>query len=565
MKKNYRVLLVLTLILLPALAFWHFALHPAYPAVPIAPERQLSKKLLLVPLDGRPPCRQFVINAGRIAGFDIVTPPSRLQDYYSQPGDTDGLRHWLQANTPAADGIILSIDQLLYGGLLASREKEKTPAEIQSMLQFLRDLHNDCPTIPSYAFNILPRQTPQDTIDGYQERKDLLAYSRLRGRQAAGLPVDTAELTRLKASIPPDSMNRYLTHFKENEELNRQLLQLTKDGVLSQLILGQDDGEPYSIPNIEKNRLRQFMAEQQLTEPQVFLTHGADEIALSILAGIQNQQTGFKPRILVRYNDRSTPDRIMPYMAISTEETVQEKIALLGGSRASAPEEADFTLLVSANDADTGTMGSRMAVVRQLQSARQAQQPTALVDLSKHFQPQETILPLLIDTGYPLNTLIAYAGWNTTSNSIGTALAQASLFTAAKRQSTSQDESIGLTAANLTFLQDRIMEDYFYLKEDIDCINHSLQKAGYTNTADLDLEHNWRWANAMLQQAMKRQLASYKYIKAFRTPVKFTSPAGNFSLMMQDMTMNISYPWPRTFEVWLQTEPFFTLSPDEEK
>lgn len=83
MKKNYRVLLVLTLILLPALAFWHFALHPAYPAVPIAPERQLSKKLLLVPLDGRPPCRQFVINAGRIAGFDIVTPPSRLQDYYS--------------------------------------------------------------------------------------------------------------------------------------------------------------------------------------------------------------------------------------------------------------------------------------------------------------------------------------------------------------------------------------------------------------------------------------------------------------------------------------------------
>lgn len=565
MKKNYRVLLVLTLILLPALAFWHFALHPAYPAVPIAPERQLSKKLLLVPLDGRPPCRQFVINAGRIAGFDIVTPPSRLQDYYSQPGDTDGLRHWLQANTPAADGIILSIDQLLYGGLLASREKEKTPAEIQSMLQFLRDLHNDCPTIPIYAFSILPRQTPQDTIDGYQERKDLLAYSRLRGRQAAGLPVDTAELTRLKASIPPDSMNRYLTHFKENEELNCQLLQLTKDGVLSQLILGQDDGEPYSIPNIEKNRLRQFMAEQQLTEPQVFLTHGADEIALSILAGIQNQQTGFKPRILVRYNDRSTPDCIMPYMAISTEETVQEKIALLGGSRASAPEEADFTLLVSANGADTGTMGSRMAVVRQLQSARQAQQPTALVDLSKHFQPQETILPLLIDTGYPLNTLIAYAGWNTTSNSIGTALAQASLFTAAKRQSTSQDESIGLTAANLTFLQDRIMEDYFYLKEDIDCINHSLQKAGYTNTADLDLEHNWRWANAMLQQAMKRQLTSYKYTKAFRTPVKFTSPAGNFSLMMQDMTMNISYPWPRTFEVWLQTKPFFTLSPDEEK
>ena len=92
-----------------------------------------------------------------------------------------------------------------------------------------------------------------------------------------------------------------------------------------------------------------------------------------------------------------------------------------------------------------------------------------------------------------------------------------------------------------------------------------MQKAGYTNTADLDLEHNWRWANAMLQQAMKRQLASYKYTKAFRTPVKFTSPAGNFSLMMQDMSVSVSYPWPRTFEVWLQTKPFFALPPDDKK
>ena len=560
MRKNYLVLLMLTLILLPALTFWHLALHPTYPAAPVVPERQLSKKILLVPLDGRPPCQQFVIDAGRIAGFEIITPPSELQDYYSQPGDTEGLRQWLQTNADGTDGIMLSIDQLLYGGLLASREKEKTPDEIQSMLQFLGDLHTACPDVPIYAFSILPRQTPPDTIDGYQERKDLLAYSRIIGRQAVGLPIDTDELTRLKAAIPPGSMNRYLARFKENENLNRQLLQLTKNGVLSQLILGQDDGEPYSIPNIEKNQLRQFMKQLQLNQPQVFLTHGADEIALSILAGIQNQQTGFRPRILVRYNDTSTADCIMPYMAISTEETVREKIALLGGTSVSTPEESDFTLLVSANDAEAGTMDSRRSIVRELQASRQTQQPTALVDLSKHFQAQETVLPLLIGTGYPLNTLIAYAGWNTTSNSVGTALAQASLFISANRQATSRDEAIALTAANLTFLQNRIMEDYFYLKEDIDGINQSLQKAGYINTADLDLEHNWRWANAMLQQATERHLASYKHTKAFRTPTAFTAPAGNFSLMMQDMSVNVSYPWPRTFEIRLQTAPSFALS-----
>ena len=113
MKKNYHTLLVLAFILLPALTWWHLALHPAYPAVPASPARQLSEKLLLVPLDGRPPCRQFVLDAGRIAGFDLITPPSTIQDYYSQPGDTQALQTWLQENIAGSNGIILSVDQRL--------------------------------------------------------------------------------------------------------------------------------------------------------------------------------------------------------------------------------------------------------------------------------------------------------------------------------------------------------------------------------------------------------------------------------------------------------------------
>ena len=562
MKKNYHTLLVLALILLPALTLWHLALHPTYPAVPVSPTRQLSEKLLLVPLDGRPPCRQFVIDAGRIAGFDLITPPSAIQDYYSQPGDTQALQAWLQDNIAGSNGIILSVDQLLYGGLLAAREKEKTPAEREAMIQFLRALHAAHPEVPIYAFSILPRQTPQDTIDGYQERKDLLAYSRLKGRQAAGLSIDENELSRLEAAIPPDSLSRYLAHFQENEALNRELIQLASEGVLTQLVLGQDDGEPYSIPNIEKDKLRQCIAGQQLSDSQVCLTHGADEIALSLLAGIQNKRTGFRPRILVRYNDPQTAASIMPYMAISTADTVTEKIALLGGEEVTSEGDADFTLMVSANDNERDSVSSRADTVKQLTANQLAGRPTALVDLSKHFQAQETVLPLLIQANYPVNALIAYAGWNTTSNAVGTALAQASLYLSARQQATSRSEMMGLTAANLSFLQNRIMEDYFYLKEDIDVVNHALQRAGYTNTADLDLEHNYRWANAMLQQSLKKQLASYKNTRSFRTPVQFSSPEGVFSLMMQDMTVDVSYPWPRTFEVWLHAAPIYAASPD---
>jgi len=99
------------------------------------------------------------------------------------------MKQWILQNLGQTQAAIISIDQLLYGGLLAAREKQKTPEEVQDMLNFLRKIHTNHPDIPLYAFSILPRQTPQDTIDSYQERKDLLAYSRLKGRQAEGLPV----------------------------------------------------------------------------------------------------------------------------------------------------------------------------------------------------------------------------------------------------------------------------------------------------------------------------------------------------------------------------------------
>jgi len=540
------------------LGLWHLGRFSPT-ATNVSPIRQETAKILLVPLDGRPPCRQFVIDAGHIAGLSVTPPPAELQDYYSQPGDTEGMKQWLSANIETSQAVILSIDQLLYGGLLTAREKEKTPEERQQLIAFLRQLHDEHPTVPLYAFSILPRQTPQDTIDGYWERRHLLAYSRLKGRQAEGLPVSTAELQKLEESIPAESLARYLSHFEENRLLNEELIQLTKEGVLTKLVLGQDDGEPYTIPNIEKKQLQHDIQEQNLSTDKVFLTHGADEIALSLLSLIQNRRAGFKPRVFVEYAAPDMAQRIMPYMAVSIDETVKEKIALLGGEAVTTAEDADFTLYVSACDKDSGDVSARKTAVQHLKSHQQDDIPTAIVDLSKHFEAGETILPLLIKADYPLNNLIAYAGWNTTSNAIGTALAQASIYEACRQQTDDRQEMIGLTAANLTFLQGRILEDYFYLKDDIELVNQNLKKAGYTNTADLDLAHNYRWANRMLQSSMQQHVASYKQTKSVRTPVKFTSPAGDFSLMMQDLTVELSYPWPRTFEIWLHATPSFAI------
>lgn len=557
--RKRRALLILVLVLLLALGLWNLRAlrHPA--GTPVSPQETTAHHVILVPLDGRPPCRQFVIDAGRIGGTEVVTPPHELQDYYSQPGDTKAMRRWLleEVAKGTIDAVFLSVDQLLYGGLLTAREKQATPAEVEEFLAFLRELHEANPAVPIYAFSILPRLTPQDTIDGYDERRDIMAYSRLAGRQAAGLPVDETKLAALKANIPPASLERYLAHFRENATLNERLIDLTHEGTLTRLVLGQDDGEEYGIPNIEKYALLDYIKSLGLSDRQVFLTHGADEIALSLLAAWHNEQTGYAPKIFVAYNDPGARDRVMPYMAVSTGVCTEEKIRLTGGSLAASPEEADFTLLVSTNDTDKDTLWSRGACVRLLEDNLAKGQPTALVDLSKHFNADETVLPQLIAAAFPVNHLLAYAGWNTTSNAIGTAVAQACLYRSSLPDVRDDDQAIGLAAAQVRFLENRILEDYFYLKEDIDIINGTLKKAGYTNTADLDLDRNYRWANMMLRASMTRHLRVYRQTDAFRAPFPVDAPSGTIWLQLHDLQADMSFPWPRTFEIYLETTPFF--------
>ena len=553
-KKTTAIALAIFL-LFASLAVWHNH-HPAPQGQPVSwPQTAFQGKITLLPLDGRPPCRQFVISGGRIAGLEVSVPPSELQDYYSLPGNTQGMREWLMADLSGASAAIISIDQLLHGGLLAAREKNADHQAVDSLIAYLKNLHEIYPQVPLYAFSILPRLTPQDSIDGYQERKDLVAYSRLVGKQAAGLDVDEAELARLKEAIPPQSLATYLQHFQENEYLNQKLIDLTKEGVLAQLVLGQDDGEAYSIPNIEKSALMGYIERSGLDSSRVFLTHGADEIALTLLGEINNKKTGCRTKVYIDSNSPAAAKKIMPYMAVDMETTAREKIALLGAEEAASPTEAELILFLSAMDNEEDTLQSRSPSLKKLKEYQAQGKAIALVDLSQHFAASECLLPYLIEEDFPVSSLAAYSGWNTASNAIGTALSEALLWQSSLSACRDEYDAVSAAYAQSAFLQGRIMEDYYYLKQDIDEVNNSLKKAGYLNTADLDLEHNYRYATALLQKSMQEHLELYRNTFSARTPFLVKWKQGELRLALHNLRLDISFPWPRTFEVNLMAYP----------
>ena len=550
MERFGRVLLPVFLFFSLLFAF-SFQWHPYYTGAPVAASFPARSRVLLIPLDSRPPCLDFVARAGRIAGVEVVTPPEDILDYYSKPGDTAALAAWTMEHLAGCDYAILSVDQLLHGGLLASREAKKTAADAEAVLQFLADLHARYPRTPLYAFNILPRLAPPDSIDGARDRKDLMRWSRLADRldfegEDAAL---RAELRALEMTIPSRLLRRYTGLFADNAKLNEALLELAERGILTRLVIGQDDGEWYGINNRERRRLQETLRRRQIPETRAFFTHGADEIALTLLAAAEAARSGFAPRVAIEYSGTDIARRHLPYMAATLATTAEEKIALLGGTTAKTPEEADLTLFIAAHRLET--LDNRRPAARRVGALLAAGRRVALVDLAEDFSAEQTILPFLIRDGVPLHALAAYAGWNTASNAIGTAAAQAGLIGTALSRASSRGEALAAHAASLAFLDGRFLEDFFYLKDIIDLENAMLRKAGYVDVNDLDLDHNARWVNTTIQEALDRRLASFTASRAFWAPVPLTTPYGAANLAVKRLTADVYCPWPRTFEVRL--------------
>ena len=563
-----KICLATILFLLSAFLLFHVVFHPTdtgqWRTLSAATEMENDagkRPILLVPLDSRPPCREFVVNGGKIIGRTIVTPPTEYMDYYSKAGETMEMRPWLAENAGGADAVILSVDQLLSGGLLAAREAHISHADIDALATYLRTLHSAHPNVPLHAFYILPRAIPQDGIEGWRERRALLAYARLLGRVGEGLPVDEDEMERLRGEFPPDDLEKYLAHFDESTALASTLIDLTEEGVLTRLILGQDDGEEYSVGNLKKKELAALLAQKHIAQERAMIVHGADEIALSMLAQLSVDELrtrgGAVPRIALRYARADMADMIFPFMAVSNDVTAQEKIAMLGAALAEDGTSSDLTLLISAGDSGADTLGTRAPAAAAVKDMLTAGTPVALVDLSRHFHAEETLFPILIEKSVPVNALTAYAGWNTASNAIGTALAQAVLYHCAMQRAENSEESARTTYANLAFLTGRIAEDEFYLKETIDRVNDTLRNAGYQNTADLDLTRNWRWANDLLTNDLSRRIRSYESTATFRAP--FVQNDMRLRAVRNNITAY--YPWPRTFEIRMETHPNLEISP----
>lgn len=514
------------------------------------PGQIYERSVLLLPLDSRPACTDFVVDLGKIANIKLITPPPEILDNYKKPGDIAKLRNWLIENSKTTDAAIVSIDMLVHGGLLSSRNSDGSAADAANALAAIEQIHAERPEYPIYAFHILPRLLLSDTAENKRYQKIMLEYSKLKDQvYTFGDPADTKRLLDLEKKIPQDVLGQYHRLYEENIELNKTLIDMNRRGVIEKLVIGQDDGHVFGIPNLAKRRLLHYLEQEGVGLDQAIITRGADEVALNLLGELSNRIDGYRPKVNVQYADDFTPRMVMPFMPNSVATTVSEKISMLDGEIVDDPDAADFILFVYVGTYEN--RDRRFAANRRIRDLLDQNYKVALVDLSEHFLAEETVFPMLMNNGAPLNQLIAYAGWNTTSNSVGTALTQASIFTAKLKRHLYGQPLLTLYKNNLTFLAERYLEDYFYLKQVIDTVNARLKK----EQVDVyGLSEAYPSANRWMAEAMNQKAYLLKNSKAYQTPILIKSEKGNIKIQVSDLSIAARYPWTRTFEIDLEPE-----------
>lgn len=489
-----------------------------------------KRRIALMPVDARPAVREQVVQLVATAGYDLLVPPRQMLGRFREPGDREELTRWLLTQAESVDGYVVSLDMLVYGGLVPSRFIDDSLESLLARLEVLNVLKQRHPHKPIYAFAATMRISNNNVAE--EEKSYWVDYGELiwrwsyftdkRDHECDG---EAAEIARATAShIPVEIQHDYLSIRARNFAVTEAALRLCVDGMIDGLILPQDDTAAYGFNIAERRRLEAIVRERGLGD-RVLIYPGADEVAHTLCAHVVNElmanaqlkvhcifsDPDHVEKLTARYEDRPLLDSIKSQLFAVDAEMVKT----IG--------EADVVIAVHTQGTAQGDWAVRTELparpgvsqdwLTQIAFSHRLGKPLALADLAFANGGDPDMLAAFA-TKMPLHTLAGYAGWNTASNSIGSLVAQCSLARAAFGG-----------AVNQQVLCLRLLEDVLY------------QAVWRQKIRDVVEERNERTLTAEVLEALVAEMFV---------------PAANAWLAdnaFEFRVASIYLPWQRTFEI----------------
>lgn len=417
----------------------------------------------VIPLDERPVNTRFPAQIAQIAGAQVVVPPADLLSHHRQAAPADALAVWLRTAAPTLDALIVSVEMLGCGGLIASRIGHEPTAQVLQRLELLREVRQAYPALTLYGFNVITR------IPAYDHAFEEPDYWGTHGRALWELStlLDTAEATpqadALRAALPPAAVADFLRRRLRNHTVNLAAVGLLEDDTFALLVLSSDDTSTLGLNSREKGWLWRWGQLLALGD-RLLMYPGADEVGSVLVARLLNARQGRTPRFTVVYADPAEAGNIAPYEDGPVRLTVERQIAAVGGGVAAPGTPADAVVMV--NTPVTGAFEFEpdfyanvreprrpllAAFAREIGTRLAAGERVIVCDAAYPNGADPLLMECLLAEHIPLDQLTAYAGWNTAGNTIGTALAQACAAAVG-----------GAPAEQQRFLCHRLVEDWGY-------------------------------------------------------------------------------------------------------
>lgn len=222
----------------------------------------------------------------------------------------------------------------------------------------------------------------------------------------------------IETQIPVNILEDYLKIRERNFSVNKNYLEWQSEGIFDFLVFTRDDTAEFGLNIIEADYLAQYAK----------VHTGFDEVMLTILTRVLAENFNKKIKIFTRFSTENGGKIIPRYEEKILEKTTEFQIKMCGAEPEKIPEKADLVLLVhtpveSQNDLaleEFVELDSISSVDFCINYILDSNKPVILADVKNANGSDSLLVSNILKQDLDL---YGYAGWNTASNTIGTALA----------------------------------------------------------------------------------------------------------------------------------------------
>ena len=540
-----------------------------------------------VPLDDRPDNVERVVYLAESVGYSLVMPEADLyrtrldgqptNENGTQYGDIAALYEWvLDQEAAGCDRYILSMDQLLSGGLVNSRHTAETLAVTLSDGTVMTDRELLGGLLTALAADENNRVWLLDSVMrlaptvgyagfGIEEYNALRAYGAAPRKEAAGAELTVEAIAAdyrlgsgealLRAAdfgLTEEQADTYLSARRRKLELSDQMMEVVSGREYGnfRVLIGIDDSSAEEC--IQKNEIAYLRSRLRAGDA---LLSGVDDLAFKAVAKLYLEECGWSGgTAAVRYFGGSEKEPACAYDFQPLDDIMEEHLAFFALTRSGNYRAAGLQVLVLTQPQAAENSGTYYTqLIEALKECREKGWPTILIDAGNG--AYGTAFHEALTEQVELGWLLSYAGFLDMAIVTGTALSHG---VARYAHLEHGETSPGEEKAFAKTLADSILKDFCYknvVREDLLAYIRNDLGASPDNfwNPDTDRETILR----RLEQGMEAAARSVvKNLERSNCIVSLDRSAENGGLAgWGSVTLsNYRFPWDRAFEIGMDIE-----------